>query len=52
LNFFSKLLSAKKLKSDVLGGQERVKHEREPEEQGISMLNMSTEKELNSAGFP
>ena len=33
LNFFSKLLSAKKLKSGALIGQKRVKHE--PEEQGI-----------------
>jgi hypothetical protein len=40
LNFFSKRLSVKKLKSGALIGQKQVKHEREPKEQGIPILDI------------
>jgi hypothetical protein len=40
LNFFSKLLLVKQLKSGALIGQKQVKHEREPKEQGIPILDI------------
>jgi hypothetical protein len=40
LNFFSKLLLVKKLKSGALIGQKQVKHERELNEQGIPVLDI------------
>ena len=40
LNFFSKRLLVKKLKSGALIGQKQVENERLPKEQGISILNI------------
>jgi hypothetical protein len=50
LNFFSKLLLVKKLKSGALIGQNRV--EREPEEQGIPILDITFQAKCHCrAGF-
>ena len=40
VELFLKLLSIKKLKSGALISQKQVKHEREPKEQGIFILDL------------